>query len=173
MFNSNKTFSILFFSTLILTSLFVTSCGDDDDDNSCAASFVNQTATGQFMGSDFTIVEGTAKQDPFEDDNYWIVLYGETVTGDACDNFNFDKPDLSIIFSVPQMVGTYNLSLTPNGYTVTFNDATIPNEVDADVAICGAVEITDISGGMLTGKIDADADADSFLNGNFSVQVCP
>lgn len=172
MFKSNNIFSILFFSTLMLTTLFVSSCGDDDDDNGCTASFVNQTATGEFMGSAFTFVEGTASEDPFDDTQYRIVLYGETVTGDACDNFNFDKPDLSIIFSVPQMVGTYDLSLTANGYAVTFNDASVVNTANADVAICGAIEITNISGNTLTGKIDADANADSFLNGNFSIAIC-
>jgi hypothetical protein len=162
----------LLISSLILSALFISSCGDDDDNgDNCEVTFLAQTATGEFMGSSFTMVEGTAVEDFADANNFRIVLYGETVTGDACDNFNFDKPTSSIIFSIPKLVGSYNLGIAA-GNTVTFNDASIPNEVDATIAVCGGVEISSVTGTTVTGKIDADGDANSYLNGNFTVQLC-
>ncbi len=168
----NKTLIMAMVSLLILPLLFLASCSDDEDDttDNCTADFVSQTATGLFMGNTFTMVEGTAGENFADSTEFWITLYGEAVTGDACDNFNFDKPDLSIIFTVPMTVGTYELSF--GAYSVTFNDASVPNTTNADVAVCGAVEITSITATTVSGKIDADADANSYLNGNFTVERC-
>jgi len=161
----------------LFSTLTFTACSDDNDDpdpeeeNNCEPEFATAVATGSFMGSAFTIVEGTADEDPFEADKYRYNLYGEAVTGDPCDGFNFDKPKLSIIFSVPKEVGVYNLGVAA-GNSVTFNDATVVNEVTADVAVCGAVEIISVSATEISGRVDAFANSNSDLNGVFTVQLC-
>ena len=170
MFNCKNLFTLV-----LLSTLFIASCSSDDDAtpaDTCAAAFVTQTATGDFMGDSFTMVEGTATENFADSTEFRIVLYGEMVSGDACDGFNFDKPDSTIIFSVPKVVGTYDLGLT-SGYSVTFNDASVVNEVNADVSICGAVEITAVSATQVTGKIDAEGpDVTSAINGDFTVEIC-
>ena len=64
-------------------------------------------------------------------------------------------------------VGFYDLDFQ---YTLIFNDAF---GVDLVIANCGAIEITDVSATTVTCKIDAEVDEQSFLNGNFSVPICP
>lgn len=160
----------------LLSMLSFSACGGDDDGDdpepdNCAPEFATAVATGSFMGAAFTIVEGTAVEDFADENNYRFTLYGETVTGDPCDNFNFDKPKLSIIFSVPKDVGVHNLGLGA-GNSVTFNDATVTNEVNADVATCGAVEIISVSATEISGRIDAFFSAASDLNGTFTVTLC-
>jgi len=149
-----------------------TACQPDDDDNpvTCQpAGYLNQAATGEFMDTAYTVLTGKAKEDPFDSTKYRFTLYGETPTGDMCDNFNFDLPRKSIIFILPKMTGAYPLSSTRG---VTFNYA-LPNQTNATVATCGNLEITNITATTITGKIEADAkDNKSFLNGNFTVQLC-
>lgn len=159
--------AMVLFSTLSLVS-----CNSDDDaepEDECSPEFSASVATGSFMGDTFTFVQGTADENFADSTEFRITLYGETVTGDACDGFNFDKPPLSIIFSVPMEVGLYELGLN---YTVTFNDASVVNEVNAEIAICGAVEILTVSDTEVTGRIDADASEDSKLNGTFTLERC-
>lgn len=156
-------------SCALMFSIFSCSSDDDNPQNTCTPEFASGTATGMFMGSIFTFVEGTASENFADSTEFRFTLYGEEVMGDACDGFNFDKPDLSIIFSVPKEVGVYNLG---SEYTVTFNDASVVNQVNADAAICGAVEIISVSNTEIMGRLDADANEASMLNGVFTVERC-
>lgn len=162
-------------SLTLFLALSVASCRDDDDDdnptNTCTpAGFETQTATGEFMDSTFTFVAGKAKEDPFDSTKFRITLYGETPTGDVCDNFNFDLPAKSIIMVLPKATGLYALG---SGTAVTFNHA-LPNQTNAAVATCGSVEIVSINATTLVGRIDANArDGENVLNGDFTVQLCP
>jgi len=122
------------------------------------------------MGDVFNVVKGTAEEDFADATQFRFNLYGEAVTGDACDGFNFEKPDSSIIFSIPMAVGLYELGVN---YSLTFNDASVVNEVNAVIALCGAIEITEVTATSVTGKLDAYGDDDSILNGNFTVELCP
>lgn len=147
------------------------SCNSDEDEqqDECTPEFSTSAATGVFMGDNFTFVEGTAEEDFANSAHFRIVLYGEPVSGDACDGFNFDKPDSTIIFSVPMEVGLYDLGVD---YSVTFNDASVTNEVNADVSLCGAVEIVSVNDTQVTGRLDVEANADSELNGTFTLERC-
>ncbi len=161
----------------LFSTLSFTACGGDDGDDpepedTCVPEFASAVATGSFMGTAYTIVEGTAEEDFADANNYRFNLYGEAVMGDPCDGFNFDKPKLSIIFSIPKEVGVYNLGVAA-GNTVTFNDATVVNEVNADIATCGGVEILSVTATEITGRIDAFANSTSDLNGTFTVALCP
>ena len=173
MFNLRQASWALILLAIFGTTFLFSSCNSDDDeedmDDECVASFINQVATGTFFGDPFTFVEGTAKEDFADSTQFRIVLYREAVTGDACDNFNFSKPTISIIFSVPKMVGIYELGLL---YSLTFNDASTVNQVDAEIAACGAIEITEVSATEVAGQLDATASDASMLNGTFRVQLC-
>lgn len=172
MFNlRQKNWAFLCLAALFSVLSFV-ACGDDEEEDNCAPNFSTTAATGSFMGSTFTVVDGMAEEDFADENNYRITLYGEMVTGDVCDNFNFDRPAASIIFSIPKEVGVYELGLGI-GNTVTFNDASVINEVNAEVATCGAVEIASFGDGQLSGNIDISASTESNLNGTFSVRICP
>lgn len=157
---------------MLLLIVSATACQPEDPDEplTCQPSgFVNQAATGEFMDTTYTVLTGKAKEDPFDSTMYRFSLYGETPTGDMCDNFNFDLPRKSIIFTLPKSVGTYALSSSRG---LTFNYA-LPNQTDATVATCGNIEIISITATTITGKLEADArDNESFLNGNFTVQLC-
>lgn len=158
---------------MLLVMMGMTACQPEDPDEplTCQPSgFVNQAATGKFMDTTYTVLTGKAKEDPFDSTMYRFSLYGETPSGDMCDNFNFNLPQKSIIFILPKATGTYALSSSRG---LTFNYA-LPNQTDATVATCGNIEITSITATTITGKLEADArDNESFLNGNFTVQLCP
>ncbi|MFK7946332.1 MAG: hypothetical protein AB8G11_01990 [Saprospiraceae bacterium] len=163
------------FSIAILT-FFIASCGDDEPvtNPTCPApSYQNQVATGSFMADTYTFVDGSAKEDPFDSTHYQITFYGETPTGDMCDNFNFDLPEDRIIFSLPQQVGTYELGVA-TGYSVSFNRV-VTNNTSAEIALCGEIEIQTITADRVTGRLDVkvdDGSAANFLNGNFDVILC-
>ena len=53
--------------------------------------------------------------------------------------------------------------------TVTlFDDEEVMNVIATE----GAVEITSVTDTHVTGRIDARADEDNFINGNFTVPLC-
>lgn len=164
-------FSLL---SIIILTFFIASCGDDEPDvDDCAPSYENQVATGSFMGSTYTFVDGSVVEDFSDSTQYRFTFYGETPTGDMCDNFNFDLPEDRIIFSIPQQVGTYKLGLT-TGYSVSFNRV-ITNNTSAEIALCGEIEIQTITADRVTGRLDVkvdDGSAGNFLNGNFDVTLC-
>jgi hypothetical protein len=167
-----STISLRALAAVAVVFLSFTACRPDDVDNpvTCQPSgYVNQAATGKFMDTTYTVITGKAREDSFDSTKYRFSLYGETPTGDMCDNFNFDLPRKSIIFILPKATGAYPLSSTRG---VTFNYA-LPNQTTATVATCGNIEITSITATTITGKIEADAkDAMSLLNGNFTVELC-
>ncbi|MFT4667351.1 MAG: hypothetical protein ACI8YQ_000294 [Polaribacter sp.] len=173
MFNLKNTawsFCLLF---ALSFTLALTSCSSDDTDDepedNCTAEFLSQNAQGSFMGDSYNVVQGTAEEDFADATQFRFNLYGEAVSGDACDGFNFDKPDSTIIFSVPMVVGVYELGTS---YSLTFNDASVVNEVNAVIALCGAIEITEVTATTVAGKIDAIGDDTSTLNGNFTAVLC-
>lgn len=78
-----------------------------------------------------------------------------------------------VFFSFPLQAGIHVLKLdfndVENSRTVTLFDS---EEVMNVIATEGAVEITSITETHITGRIDARADEDNFVNGNFSVPLC-
>lgn len=164
----------LFVCLAMFSTLTFVSCSSDDDEeedpqNECLADFSAGAATGLFMGDPFTVVTGTATENFADATEFRITLYGETVMGDACDGFNFEKPDSTIIFTVPMEIGVYDILFSNS---VTFNDASVVNEVTAEVSTCGAIEILSISETEVTGRIDAKRNTDSELNGTFTLERC-
>lgn len=77
-----------------------------------------------------------------------------------------------MFFTVPNEVGLYKLSFdlgSFSGQTVTlFDQQTVLNTI----ATTGAIEILTITDTEVTGRVDARADKDNFVNGNFTVSFC-
>ena len=79
-------------------------------------------------------------------------------------------------FSVPNEVGIYKLKLNLNCFTCADNFTVTLFEKDGSmnfIATDGAVEILTISDTQVSGRIDARYDGNTFVNGNFTVSICP
>lgn len=173
MFNTKHFTQYLLMLTVLFSGLLVTSCSDDggDDGSLCEKNIANQTATGKLLGADFTFAEGEVKENFADDTEYRYTLYGESIMGDICEFLNPDKPNGSIIFSVPKSEGTYDLGLDTQ-LSVTFNDATGQSGANAYVVTCGTVEITTITATTISGKLIADYDTDNNVEGTFTATLC-
>lgn len=139
----------------------------------CTVSFNEFAPTGKFMNSTFTIVDGIVEESSFDPSQYRFQLYGRTMSGDKCDIMNVDKPDSSIIFSIPKIEGVHTLGFGNDAYSVTFNEV-IEGRTNAVVSICGAVEITNISRSTVSINIQANAQdgEENYLNGKCTVKLC-
>lgn len=169
-----KSFNFSFLAILFSFSLLLfAACDEETPDivDNCATSFINQNASGVSLGEAFSLVEGSAEEDPFDNTQYQITFYDETVTADICGVF--DLPENRINFSVPKQVGVYELGAT-TGYSITFSKV-VTGSTDADIGFCGAIEITNISSTSVQGRLHAKVEADStnnLINGNFDVLLC-
>jgi len=140
-----------------------------DNTNQPTTTFADQPATGKFMDAPFTFVAGKASQHPFETSKFEFILYSETPKGDICDDFNFDLPKQSIIFSTPKTTATHPIN---NLDAVSFNNAD-PNNNATIMVTNGNIQIVSISETTIVGKINtAAADGKNTLNGNFTVNIC-
>ena len=154
--------------------LLFTACDEETPDvpvDNCVVSFLNQNGSGVSLGESFTLVEGAAKEDPFDNTQYQIIFYDETVTADICGVF--DLPENRINFSVPKQVGVYELG-TSTGRTITFSKV-VTGSTTAEIGLCGAIEITNISANNVQGRLRAKVESDStnnLINGNFDILLC-
>ncbi|MEP5613312.1 MAG: hypothetical protein ABJP45_13755 [Cyclobacteriaceae bacterium] len=158
--------------TLLLSFslLFLMSCSKDDESDGPSYDFVNQNAQGTIDGISFTFAAGTAeKSNDGEDLSVDFYDITEELT-DVCDFFGLGE-SVTVFFTIPNAVGLYELSFdlsSFDGRTVTlFNPDTFLNIISSE----GAVEILSITETQVTGRIDARAD-DSFVNGNFTLEIC-
>ena len=173
----NKTIIMLKLKTLLLSALVAftfVSCSEEEEEvtdtnssGSCTE-LLDQIAEGSFHGETFSFVEGTAEQDSWDENEYLIVLYYESVTGDACDSWNFGKPKKTIRMLAPKAVGVYEVKAFSGAAGVNFNDASVVNTV---LATCGTLFIDDVSNGTLKGRVVASG-SESDINGSFEVTLC-
>lgn len=163
----------LLLSISISATLFISSCGKDDDSGP-SYDFINQNLQGTIDGHVFTYGEGTVETTTFEgEEQLSFDLYhsNEDIT-DVCDFFSFGD-EVSVFFFMPAEVGLYELSLNFSdfsGRTVTlFN----PDGAVNNIASIGAVEILTITETEVTGRMDATLDGENTVNGNFTAVFCP
>lgn len=142
-------------------------CGKDDPKPSYK--FKNQTATGKIEGVSWTFVEGKAEDDG---DNFSIELMLDQ-TDSPCDVFAFPDGDL-VMFTIPNVVGLYKLKFSLSGgsdlRTATLFDS---EETLNIIATEGAIEILTITASEVTGRLDVRSDDNNYINGNFTVSLCP
>jgi hypothetical protein len=155
-----------YYSLFVLTvALGLTACGGDDD-NSPSYKFKDQNAQGKINNTAFAYADGFADVDD-EEINVTLTL---EQSGDICSNMPEGN---TVFFTVDNELKVsklyFNLG-TFEGQTVTlFQDEGTLNVI----ATKGAVEILSVTETEVTGRLDARADSDSFINGNFTVQRCP
>lgn len=156
--------TIIFLASIFICTL--TSCSGNDETSAkdCeSGTIANQDAKGVFKGKSFTYKAAYYKK--FVDDSYSFTIHVEDLAGN-CSSVSKN----SILFRLdslqPQSI---TLSLKNN---VNFN-TTITNEVNAEIATCGKIEVISVtSGGTVSGRIVAEGADGSTINGNFTAELC-
>ena len=138
-------------------------CGKDDPKPSYE--FKNQTASGKIEGVAWTFVEGRAEDNG---DNISIDLMLEQSEA-PCEIFGFGEGDV-VFFTIPNAVGLYKLQMGANSQTATLFDE---DDFLNVIAVDGAIEILTITTTEVTGRLDVRSDSNNFINGNFTVTLCP
>jgi len=127
--------------------------------------FIDQTAQGEIDGVPWVIGDGFASVDSDGSMSIDLVL-PQTETG--CDIFVASGDE--VIFSVPTAdPALYQLEASLTGQTVTlFADATVNNFI----ATSGQIEIQTVTETTVTGRIAAEFDSSTYVNGNFEIPRC-
>jgi hypothetical protein len=156
-----------FLPVLILTLLLA--CGDDDDKKT-AYSFKDQDLSGEIEGDNWTYEDGFVDQGTFDDEEILDISLFLAQDDPACETFSREGDE--VFFFVPNAVGLYKLSFdlgSFDGQVVTlFDDEEFLNVIATE----GAIEILTITETEVTGRIDARADGNNHVNGNFTVSFC-
>ena len=157
---------------VLLSVVFITSCGSDDESGPSYA-FIDQNLQGIIDGISFESKGGTFSEG-FDTGTLSVRIYDVSETDEVCDIFGGES--VSIIFSIPETVGLYELFIDLDafeGQTVTLVN---PNGEDGipqnNIATIGAVEILSVSDTEVKGRMDATLDAQNTVNGNFSLSSC-
>ena len=155
-------------NAIALCLLLLTSCSKDDE--SPVYDFKDQALAGAIEGVSWSYGDGyasTTGEGATAKLHVTLVLPSED---EGCDIM----PDGDrVFFTLPSNTGVHLLKFDFNDLegsrTVTlFDDEEVMNVIATE----GAVEITSITETHITGRIDARADEDNFVNGNFSVPLC-
>jgi len=160
-------FKLLLQVSLLFTVLFVSACGDDDEEAGTSVNFLDQNVQGQIDGVSFSLGEGRA--DVINDELSIDFFDANEQIDDVCDFFGFGD-EINVFFTVPNEVGLFplNFDFTSGGQTVTFFN---PDGNLNIFASDGAIEILTITDTQVTGRIDARA-GDDAINGNFTLTIC-
>jgi hypothetical protein len=145
-------------------------CSKSEETAAPAFSFKSQDAAGKIKSSDWKYADGFADKFNRGSDPFIDITLVETQPQKGCDIVI--PTGNRVFFVVPAVVALYKLSpgLTGNNYTVTLYEKATGFNV---IVGTGAVEILSITATEVTGRIDAQADDKSFVNGNFKVTICP
>lgn len=154
---------------VLLTILipFAESCKKKDKEATIPPhNFLNQNMQGKLDGKPWTFVSGSKAS--LMGTN--ILFFTDTVSKyyDTCTfgGYGVHRLDLTTAAAIePKLYaigsgGFYGKFRVANT-TVEYKDAT------------GAIEITSVSNGLITGKIDARVNDDNYVNGNFTIRYCP
>ena len=174
-------------SFIFITS--VVSCSSSDDEatpSKNCGDFINQEAKGKVKGFDFTNQGGTYTLMPNRE--YNCTIRTKEVTGGSCffpefDPFSEELREVKILFGLKELKPqTITFSDTANAggtleNTLNFNakhydSNTNSNYTDAELAICGTLEITKVNNNKISGKIIATGQKGSTINGNFTLELC-
>lgn len=164
-----KTTSGLKIYVILVFTFLLVGCNDDDERKNFY-SFKNQDLKGEIEGDTWMYADGYVAESIFDDEEVLDITLTLVHDGSICESFpEGDR----VIFFVPNAVGVYELSFdlaSFNGQVVTLFDA---EQTLNTIATKGAIEILSISETTVTGRIDARADGDNYVNGNFIVSFCP
>jgi hypothetical protein len=138
-------------------------CGKDDPQPTYK--FKDQTAAGEIENVAWVFVEGKAEVNGEE---LSIDLMLDQIEA-PCDIFGFPEGDF-VFFTVPSSVGLYKLSFGSNSQTATLLES---DEFVNIIISEGAIEILTITETEVTGRLDLRFDNTNYINGNFTVDLCP
>lgn len=172
-----KTLKSILVALVITGGLILQSCSSDDGSSGGGGNcpdIENQTAQGNFRGTDFVSPGGVYKDFSFGGDPLWrIDLYVKDRTGGSCLFPEFDGSQDVILFSIPSLEPqTINFSESGDN-TLNFNRIA-GNITEVELATCGSVEITSYNAttGELQGRIVARGQEGSTVNGSFTLDLC-
>lgn len=159
-------------SLMLLIAAVAFSCGGDEE-NGPGYEFIDQDAAGEIGNVSWVYADGFASIVDFGGGEIRVSVDLTLIQDEeGCDIFIAEGD--AFFFSVPNEVGLYKLKMDNVGtdsYTVTlYDDDEATNYL---VVEGGAVEILAISGTEVSGRIDARHDSQTFVNGNFTVSICP
>lgn len=172
--------SILLFSALIMGLLVATSCSSDDssdgdgdnngDINSVCTTIFDQPAQGTIYGKEFTNQGGTYRE---TFDQYFCRLYVSKVTGGDCAFPEFGGNESVLLFSLPNLnPQTLMLSdIVGEGEILNLNSQSL-GVTNVDPAVCGKIEILSRTSTTVTGRLIANWEDGSTINGNFTLTLC-
>jgi hypothetical protein len=155
---------------LLVFATIAFSCGSDGGENGPGYEFIDQDAAGEIENEPWAYADGYAS---INDDMISIDLVLPQ-DEEGCD---MGIPEgSSVFFNVPNAVDLYklkfNLSNPVGNQTVTLYLEDGLNSVNY-VATEGAIEILEITGSTVSGRIDARYDKNTYVNGNFTISICP
>ncbi len=129
--------------------------------------FTDQDLQGKIGGVDWTYQSGKAAIWGSDTGTLHINIYSSAPSGgDECGGGAYASGANVVMTSVPNEVQLNQLSFSIQN--ITLYDGQTNN-----IAVQGAIEILSINtSGNVTGRIDARADADNYVNGNFTIKYC-
>ncbi|WGH74495.1 hypothetical protein P8625_10335 [Tenacibaculum tangerinum] len=180
-----KTVKRIIASFILVTS--VLSCSSDEDTTSAnCGDVVNQQAQGNVQGFEYINKGGTYTE--LSNGEYNCAIFIQEPIGGSCffpdfEPINEELIEVKILFGLkelkPQTItfsdtaeigGTLENTLN---FNAIINDKdTNTNYTDAELATCGTLEIIEIKDNTITGKIIAEGQKGSSINGNFTLDFC-
>ena len=129
------------------------------------AEFIDQDAAGEINGITWEYTFATASPGWEEGE-----LSIELIQDEAEDICNYWGSEDKVMFSIPEELGSYELSFGTHSATlVDFRDGEAPMNY---IAVAGLIEIEEITETQVKGRLDVQADGSTFVNGNFIADRC-
>ena len=111
---------------------------------------------------------GTVETDYFDENELYFVFYSEEIS-DPCPSDGLSA-DYKMDFYTANTIGEQRAGYDIEGITFYFEDNT--NGKSYKFGYEGAVDIQSLESGNVYGRLDAYADDDYFINGNFNLVDC-
>lgn len=146
--------------------LLIAGCGKNQGENEARdIPFAATVARGKVHSTDFTVVSGRAMITS-NNDAYLVTLFNQAIDN-PCGS---DVPtDTFVEFEVAKSAGVSSLSpKKPVSFIHSENGQKFIGK-----AYVGKVDLSKVSAGFLKGRVQAEFDAGSDINGLFEVPVCP
>lgn len=133
---------------------------ETEDDGRYKYSFKKQIAQGKIDGENWMFNAGRGKNSGNE---LFIELFEVSPKGDTCSSSGFSDSKKRVTFYVSKTPGVYELGFSKQ---VSFTGNKITS--------LGAIELIkfDTTANIITGRVDGYCDANTTVNGTFTVKYC-
>uniref|UniRef100_UPI004049F6E0 hypothetical protein n=1 Tax=Fulvivirga sp. TaxID=1931237 RepID=UPI004049F6E0 len=153
----SKKISKSVFSLSILFAVLLSACGNEGEIDSVSL-------RGKIDGEDWTMKFGKAEAEDIDPGYFALFLPIETVENNPCDIF---LPNTNYIAAtLPRTEGTYSLPFPiANQFAFRYNGKFL-------LPTSGSITIKTIGGNSIRGTINARADDDNYIDGDFILNLC-